>query len=379
MKAYQLYYKYPTMKDFKARVISCRARDGMYEVQLESTIFYPEGGGQPADTGTIGEARVAHVYSAADGIIHCCDSPLEVGEEYDAAIDWDKRFDHMQHHTAEHLVSGIINKLYGADNVGFSIGEQYVTIDFNRELSREDADNIENLANEAVFKNLPVKIEYFDTTPDFSYRSKKELSGTIRIVRIDDYDICACAGTQLASTGEIGLIKITSVQKYKGGSRIYLLCGHRALNDYRVKEHNVAAISALLSSKPYEVAEHVERLYAERETLKFELLSAKYAIIDTKTEKMAPSDKILIFEDDLSSEEMKHYITNLSEKISTIAVFTGDDTDGYRYLVTSRTADVSELAKTMNTELNGKGGGKGTAGGYVNAQKPQIEEFFRAY
>ena len=377
MKAYQLYYKYPHMKDFKARVISCEARDGVYEVQLENTAFYPEGGGQPADTGHIGEAQVTHVCTTADGIIHFCDKPLEIGAEYDAAIDWDRRFDHMQHHTAEHLVSGIINKLYGADNVGFSIGEQYVTIDFNRELSHADIENIENLANDAVFKNLPVKVEYFDNTPDFSYRSKKELSGTIRIVSIYDYDTCACAGTQLASTGEIGLIKIISVQKYKSGSRIYLMCGMRALTDYRAKESNVAAISALLSSKPYEVAEHVTKLYEEREALKFELLTAKYALIDMKTEKMPPADKILIFESDLSSEEMKRYIANLSEKIGTIAVFSGDDASGYRYLITSSTTDVSSLAKTMNAELNGKGGGKGTAGGYVNDGKSQIEEFFR--
>lgn len=154
------------------------------------------------------------------------------------------------------------------------------------------------------------------------------------------------------------------------------MCGFRALNDYRMKESNVAAISALISSKPDEVAVHVEKLYEEREALKFELLSAKYALIDMKTDKMQPADKMLIFEDNLSNEEMKRYLVNLTEKISTIAVFSGDDTNGYRYMVTSSTVDVSDLAKAMNAELSGKGGGKGTAGGYVQASRAQIEKFF---
>ena len=382
MKDYQLYYKYPYMKDFKARVLSCTASDGAYEIQLESTAFYPEGGGQPADHGHIGPCKITHVYETADGVIHVGDKPLEVGAEYDAEIDWARRFDYMQHHTAEHLLSGIIHKLHGADNVGFSIGEQYVTIDFNRELSREDIENVEFLANEAVFKNLPVRIEYFGETPQFSYRSKKELSGIIRIVTIEDYDTCACAGTQLASTGEIGLIKIISAQKYKSGSRLYLLCGQRALRDYRAKESNVSAISALLSSKPYDVAEAVARLYEESEAIKSELLAAKFALIDMKTEQLAPADKILIFEDNLSNEEMKRYLVNLSEKCGIVAAFSGCDDDGYKYLITygsqAPALQLADLVKTMNAELNGKGGGKGTAGGHLHASKLRIEGFLES-
>ena len=372
----KLYYESPYMKDFKAKVISCDEKSGVYEIQLQDTAFYPEGGGQPADTGYIGESCVSHVKATPAGIIHIVDKPLSPNHEYDSAIDWERRFDHMQHHSAEHLVSGIIHDLYGADNVGFNIGEHYVTIDFNCELSKEDAHKIEFLANTAVFKNIPINAEYFDTVPPFSYRSKKELKGIIRIVTIEGYDVCACAGTQLAHTGEIGLIKIISVQKYKSGSRLYLLCGHRALKDYQMKEDNISSIAALLSAKPYETAEFVAKIHEEREALKFETLSLKNAIIDMKTAELSSSGKTVIFEDNLSNEEMKRYITNLSEKIGLIAVFSGNDREGYRYMISSLTSDVAVLVKDMNAALNGKGGGKGTAGGHVMADKAQIEAYF---
>jgi len=379
MKSHQLYYTDPYMKSFKARVLSCRPVSEGYEIILEQTAFYPEGGGQPADTGYIGECQITHVKNTAEGIVHIGDIPLEEGMEYDAGINWEKRFDHMQHHTAEHVVSGVIHKLYGADNVGFNIGEQHITIDFNVELSYEDIENIEILSNEAVLKNLPVNVEYFDSTPPFSYRSKKELKGTIRIVSVEDYDICACAGTQLARTGEIGIIKIISVQKYKSGSRLYLLCGQRALRDYQAKDNSIRAISTLLSSKPYETFDHVIKLHEEKEALRFELLSTKYTLIDMKCEKFAPADKILIFEDDLSGEEMKRYITNLSERVGSIAVFSGCDINGYRYLITSSVIDLPAFIKGMNTELNGKGGGVGIAGGHIRASKSQIDEFFTTF
>jgi alanyl-tRNA synthetase len=235
---------------------------------------------------------------------------------------------------------------------------------------------VENLANEAVFKNLPINVDYFDKTPEFSYRSKRELSGTIRIITIDDYDVCACCGTHLATTGEIGLIKIESFQKYKSGSRLYLLCGNRALEDYRAKDENVSEISTLLSCKPYEAAAYVKQLHEDRNVLRNELLAAKYAIIDMQTEKLSPVDKRLIFEEDLSSDAMKKYITNLSEKTDIVAIFSGNDGEGYKYMITSRTLDLPSFIKDMNEILNGKGGGKGIAGGHVNSTQQQIESFF---
>jgi len=376
----QLYYKHPYMKSFKARVLSCVPSNDAYEIILEETIFYPEGGGQPSDIGSIGECHISHVHKVGESIVHIGDKPLTEGMEYDAAIDWVRRFDHMQHHSAEHLLSGIAHKLYGADNVGFGIGELHVTIDFNVELSREDIDNLEVLSNDAVVKNLPIKTEYFDKPPEFNYRSKKELSGTIRIVFIDGYDVCACAGTQLENTGEIGVIKIVSFGNYKGGSRLYLLCGQRALRDYRMKQDNLHEISTLLSSKSDETAEHVKRLYDEKESLEFSLLAAKYELVDMKSEKLLHSqegDKILIFEEALSGEEMKRYVANLSDKFGMMAVFSGSEGQGYQYAITSSTLDLPTFIKDMNIKLNGKGGGKGTAFGFVSSDKNEIENYFK--
>jgi len=375
----QLYYKHPYMQSFKARVLSCTENGGHYEIVLEETIFYPEGGGQPSDVGHIGECYISHVYWACEHIIHISDKPLEENVEYDAEINWQRRFDHMQHHSAEHLLSGIAHKLYGADNVGFGIGESHVTIDFNVELSHEDIVNLEVLSNDAVYRNLPIKTEYFNAPPEFSYRSKKELSGTIRIVSIDSYDICACAGTQLSSTGEIGLIKIVSFGKYKSGTRLYLLCGQRALRDYQVKQENLHEISTLLSVKTHEAAEHVARLHEEKEALAFELMATKYEIIDMESEKLLlanSGDEILLFEEKLSSEEMKRYTANLLAKFKIIAIFSGDDENGFQYMITSNILDLPTFIKNMNAELNGKGGGKGTAFGHVRATKLEIEQYF---
>jgi len=384
----KLYHSHPYTKTFKARVTSCTKNDihpdaniddvtgNTYDVELENTAFYPESGGQPCDLGFIGSSQVINVYEDGDKVFHVCTEPLDVGSEYDAHINWARRYDHMQHHTAEHIISGIILKLHGADNVGFSVSDRHVTLDFNVELNKDDIVQIEDLANEAVFKNLPINVNYFDEAPDFHYRSKRELSGTIRIIKVDDYDVCACCGTHLATTGEVGLIKIESFQKYKSGSRLYLLCGNRALSDYRIKDENVSEISALLSSKPYEVAEQVKKLHEDRDALKEELFNAKYKIIDMQTEKLEPADKRLIFEENLTNEEMKRYITNLSEKTDTIAIFAGNDSDGYRYMITSRTLDLPVFIKNMNETLNGKGGGKGIAGGQVNATRQQLEAFF---
>jgi len=379
MNTNQLYYKHPYTQSFKARVLSCTENGDRYEIILEETIFYPEGGGQPSDVGHIGECYISYVYWASEHIIHISDKPLKENAEYEAKIDWARRFDHMQHHSAEHLLSGIAHKLYGADNIGFGIGEQLVTIDFSVELNHEDIANLEVLSNDAVYKNLPIKTEYFDAPPEFSYRSKKELSGTIRIVSIDNYDICACAGTQLSSTGEIGIIKIVSFGKYKSGSRLYLLCGQRALRDYQAKQENLHEISTLLSIKPHEAAEHVARLHDEKEVLAFELMATKYEIVDMKSEKLLyanDGDEILLFDEKLSSEEMKRYTANLLNRFKTIAIFSGDDENGFQYMITSNILDLSVFIKDMNAALNGKGGGKGTAFGHVRSTKIEIEQHF---
>jgi len=375
MEKHKLYYEQPYMKEFEAKVTSCVQNGDVFEVTLENTCFYPEGGGQPSDTGFIGEASVSFVKEKGENIIHILDKPLETGKTYMSGIDWQRRFDHMQHHSAEHVVSGIINKLYGADNVGFHIGEEYITMDYNVNLNAEDIEKIEYHSNAAVFKNIPIKIDYYDSTPEIDYRSKKELSGTIRIVTIPDCDVCACCGTQLASTGEIGLIKIVSFQKYKSGSRLFMVCGFRALKDYRIKENNISEISAMLSAKPYESAKHVQTLNDEKERLRFELTKLRFELIDIKTNEMEASGTAIVFEENLSAEEMRRFLNNLSKKCETVSVFSGNDNEGYKYVFLSSGEDFAGIVKSMNAALNGKGGGKDVAQGFLNSTKTEIQAF----
>ena len=375
MRSSKLYYADSYLKNFKAQVLSSVPSGEDYFIELVETAFYPEGGGQPSDTGVIGTCNIKYVFEKDGRVVHIGDKELTPGQEYNAKLDWQKRYEHMQLHTAEHLVSGIVNKLYNADNVGFGIGETYVTIDYNVELSREDTNKIELLANEAVFLNIPVAIEYFEKAPQINYRSKKELSGELRLVTIEDYDICACAGTQLRQTGEIGLIKIISTQKYKSGSRLYMLCGYRALRDYSEKEANITAISTLLSSKPYESAEYVKRLFDERDALKFELIAAKHMLVDMKCAALEPGEKAVIFEENITADDMKRYVENLKENFGLVAVFSGNEEQGYRYMISSKSPDFQPLVKNMNATLSGKGGGKEVAGGHVSAKEAQIRDF----
>jgi len=375
MEKHKLYYEQPYLKEFEARVSDCSEKNGIFEITLENTCFYPEGGGQPSDTGIIGDANITFVKEQGEDIIHIADKPLEKGKTYTAKIDWPRRYDHMQHHSAEHVVSGIINKLYGADNVGFHIGEEYITMDYNVLLTKEDIEKIEYLSNEAVFKNITIKIDYYDNTPEIDYRSKKELSGIIRIVTIENCDVCACCGTQLSSTGEIGLIKIVSFQKYKSGSRLFMVCGFRALRDYQLKENNISEISAILSCKPYESAKYVAQINEEKERLKFDLMKAKFDLIDIKTAARSPSEKAVVFEENLSSEEMRRFLNNLAEKCKSTAIFSGNDDEGYKYVFASEREDFPTVVKAMNSALNGKGGGKDVAQGFLNATKLEIQAF----
>ena len=226
MAVEKLFYKDAYIKEFDAVVLSCIEKGESFLIELDRTCFYPEGGGQSADCGTLGDAKVSDVHEREGRIWHTADRPLEQGSRVTGRIDWQRRFSLMQHHTGEHIVSGIVNRLFGLDNVGFHMGSAMVTVDFNGELTQNDIETVELLANRTVFDNIEVRTEYPDakTLAEMSYRSKKELSGEVRIVTVPGADSCACCGTHVARTGEIGMIKLLSPQRYKGGVRVGILC-----------------------------------------------------------------------------------------------------------------------------------------------------------
>ena len=280
MSTIKLYETDAYLGEFTAIVEKCVSETGIFKVALNQTAFYPEGGGQPADCGTLGNARVLDVQEI-DGVIwHTVTELLEPGKEVVGKVDFERRFSNMQNHTGEHIVSGLVAREYGYHNVGFHMGSEVITVDFDGVLTQEQLFDIEMQANDAVLKDVPVTVSYpsREELERTDYRSKKEIEGQVRLVTVEGYDCCACCGTHVSHTGEIRLIKILGVQHYKGGVRVSMLCGERAFRDYMVKHSNSVGIAQLLSVKPEEAGDAVVRLKEKNVELKKELKQLKKQI-----------------------------------------------------------------------------------------------------
>lgn len=378
----KLYYQKPYVKEFEAVVIDCRAgKNGQYEVLLNQTGFYPEGGGQPADEGKLGDATVFDVKERPEGIIHITDMQLLPDSKVIGIIDWERRFCHMQNHSGEHILSGIVHKHYGYDNVGFHMGKDEITVDFNGVLTWEQAEAIEEEVNDLIWNNVPIMESYpsKDELSSMDYRSKKELSGQVRIIEIPDGDVCACCGTHVMSTGEIGMVKVTGLMNYKGGVRMSMLCGKLALLDYRKKMKSVSGISTLLSAKPDGILEAVDKLKEESQK-KDGLIGQLYKeLLEKKVLEYPVSDQpLVVFEEGLTPVFLRQLCTMLYEeqKGNVVLVCSGAD-DTYQYAVGSSVLDMRALSKALNEKLNGRGGGNSLmAQGTFGAFAREIEEVF---
>ena len=375
----KLYDRDSHIKEFSATVLNCEKSGENYAVILGKTAFFPEGGGQESDRGNIGGAAVLDVQIADDEIIHYTDRPLNIGEEYACTLNWDRRFRNMQNHSGEHIVSGIVHRLYGLNNVGFHLGTE-MTVDFDGALSREQLLKIEHLANKAVWENVPIRAYYPDEKElkDLDYRSKLELTENVRIVDIEGYDLCACCAPHVKRTGEIGLIKILDSFKNKGGVRVFIKCGTDALQDYNDKYSNVQKISNLLSVKQYEAAVAVDRLNDENRELKFEISNLKKRLIAEKAKKFAPeSDKTAVFEENLDIKELQLFADALYKKSKGIrGVFSGKD-GNFAFAICGEEAALDLFFKEFKEKLNARGGGRnGMVQGTVVAAKNEIEGFF---
>lgn len=303
----KLYQQDPFLTRFTAQVVSCAADKGGWSVVLDRTAFYPEGGGQPWDTGTLNGIPVTQVQEQDGAVVHTCAARLEPGTQVEGAVDWARRFDLMQQHSGEHIVSGLIHSTYGYDNVGFHLGSDLVTIDFNGPLEEEDLRDIELRANQYIWEDRPVSVTY-PTTKELAaldYRSKKAISGQVRIVSFPGADTCACCGTHVASAGQVGLVKLLSVQKFREGVRVELLCGGRALSYLdRVLGQN-RRISNLLSAKPFETAGGVERLLGENQDLKTRLARMEEARFAQLADGLAGAGDVILFEEGLSPDGLR--------------------------------------------------------------------------
>ena len=358
----KLYYTDSHMFEFTATVLDCRDTPKGPAVILDRTAFFPEGGGQLADTGSLGAVKVLDVHEKEGEILHYCDGPLMPGERVEGRLDAEQRLVRMQNHSGEHVVSGLAHKLFGCENVGFHMGEDFVTIDFDRELSREQLMEIETLANRAVREDLPVSCTFPEpeALKSLEYRSKLELTENVRIVEIPGVDRCACCAPHVERTGEIGLIKVLDWERHRGGLRLSLACGMLALRDYRVKQENISAISQALSSKRHETAAAVERLLQEQQKSKERIAALSLELARYMAEDREETEgNICVFDSVLDEVALRELVNLLMEKCRGIAAaFSGDDRRGYRYIMGSRELDMRSLAKELNSLIEGRGGGK---------------------
>lgn len=377
----KLFYNDVRKAEFEATVVSCVKNKDRYEVVLDGTYFYPEGGGQPADHGKIDDANVFDVHDKDNEVVHYCDKEVECGNKVKAWVDMERRHRLMQQHSGEHIVSGLIHKHFGYDNVGFHMGSDCITIDFNGPLTSDDLKLVEKEANEAIYRNFDTNIFY--PSPEelekLEYRSKKALEGDVRIVNFKDCDTCACCGLHVVKSGEIGIIKITGSQNYKGGTRVTMLAGKQAREDYAVKDSIVHGISNLLSAKPYETKEAVERLMKERNEIKEQLVAAKKQIFELKRDSVRDDETCAVFfEENMEPFELRLFTEMLLEKVPSAAVFSGNDEEGYKYAVGSTKTDMSAFIKEANKALGGRGGGRGNImQGAFTASRDETERYIR--
>ncbi len=366
---------------FNARVMQCEPFDGGYAVVLDRTAFFPEGGGQAADCGVLGTVAVRDVQIAGEEILHYIDAPLPVGDVVACEIDWRTRFSRMQKHTGEHIVSGIVHKLYGFDNVGFHLGSEDVTLDFNGEMTRQQLDHIEDLANEVVWDNVPVYARFpsDEELPTLVYRSKKELTGPVRIVTVEGCDVCACCAPHVSRTGEIGVIKLLDAIRYKGGVRVHMQCGRDALADYRQCYAATATVAASLSVKHRDTVSAVERLLAQKEALSQELRQFKRRLALTAVASVAATDApVCVVVEPMDMEAIREAVLSLVPRCTGVcAVFAGTDTDGYQFAACG--GDLHSLSAEMKEHLGARGGGsEQIIQGRVQAPAKAIRAFFEA-
>ena len=382
METEKLYYADAFLTEFDAKVLECEPRKDAYLVTLNRTAFYPEGGGQPADTGILGGANVLDVHERGGAIVHTCDAPLNVGESVRGQIDWARRFDHMQQHSGEHIISGILCEMFECDNVGFHLGADTVTIDYNAVIPWEAALEAEARANAVIWADREAEITW--PSPEeletMSYRSKKALSGDVRIVTFPEADRCACCGTHVRRAGQVGLVKVISCQKFREGVRIEILCGKRAVDYLSAVFEQDKAVGQRLSVKPTETLSAVERLEAELSAVKEQSAALETELFEAIARERAGQGDVLLFRAPQRPDSVRRLADMVARECGGLAAaFAGEDGAGYVYALVR--ADGNAIAvKDMNAALRGRGGGRGGfAQGSVQASRADIEAFFREH
>ena len=383
--------------EFEADIISCepnKADDKHFDIILNQTLFFPEEGGQSPDMGILGGYRVVDVQIKNGVITHtvdtsageCCEvekeAELAAGVHVQGKIDWRHRFYNMQQHSGEHIFSGIVHSRFGFENVGFHLSDSVVTMDFSGVISPEDIAEVEHEVNVAISKNIPIEVTYpsRDELAQLEYRSKIEIEGQVRIVTVPGYDVCACCAPHVKRTGEIGMLKVMNYQNYKGGVRVSILCGFRALEAFRQKCDIISELMGIFTTNQEALVDNVTKLKAVNQSLKSELGTAKSALLDYKVAELpTDTDNAVLFECGIDTNTARNCVNGLVEKYSGFsAFFMGNDEDGYSFIIGSKNADCNAVAAALRNKLGARGGGKPVmVQGSVKAVKSEIEEVLK--
>ena len=376
----KLYYSDAYIKEFTTKVLSVTSREDKFDVVLADTAFFPEEGGQSSDTGYIGDSKVSYVYEK-DGVVHHITDSAPKEGNVNCIIDFSVRFEKMQCHTAEHILCGIIHRLFGYENVGFHLSDYEVVFDVDGVLTKDDIDNVERLANEVVFENQEI-LSYFPSAAelgDLKYRSKLAISDGVRLVKIGDTDLCACCAPHVSRTGEIGIIKIIDFMKHRGGTRITMLAGRRALIDYNARYDNIKRISGMLSTPQLQTADTLEKYIKESEANKLSLKSSRLRIAELEADKIEITDNsAVVYFKDFEIPELIAFSNTAVNKVGKILVTLSGEEGNYKYVISSNNTDLRALAKEINTALAGRGGGRPEMiQGSFSSTIEQIKEYFK--
>ncbi len=379
MATEKLYYADAYLKAFDATVLSCEAAKNGYIVTLDRTAFYPEGGGQPADHGSLNGVAVTDVHEKDGVVLHTCAAALEIGSPVHGIIDWQRRFDHMQQHSGEHIVSGMLCETFHCDNVGFHMGTDVVTIDYNADMTWEDVLAVEARANQYLWENHPFVVTYptAEELAALEYRSKKELTGQVRIASFPGADTCACCGTHVSYSGEVGLVKFLSCQKFRSGVRLELLCGKRALDCLSRNWEQNHAIGQTLSVKGEKTFAAVQRLQAELADTKARAAALEEESFRRTAAEYQDAGDVLLVVPPLQGDGVRRLCDAVSLTCGGRCIVFSGEGNSYKYAAIHAGQDIRQLVKDLNAALNGRGGGRdGFAQGSVQATKEEVQAFF---
>lgn len=365
----RIYQEDSYLTKLEANVVKCHKNDNLYEIILDQTIFYPNmSGGQPKDEGTINGIKVLDVVEKGDDIIHVLSEPVE--GKVNLSIDFETRFDHMQQHTGQHILSAYFAKLYNGRTVGFHLSSNYTTIDLNIEVNDEMIENVELLANNIIYANKSVKAKTFSYEEALKQNIRKppalELD-SLRLIKIEDCDLIACGGTHVKSTGEIGLIKIIKAEKYKSGSRIEFLCGKRAILNYISTHRELVKLSTLLTCRTDMVYDNFIKVKEENKDLKknISLLKKKineYIVNKFKENAIIKNNIKFIFQElkDADMKDLRYVCSELIEEENCLAMLLCE-TDSTCSICIGQSKNINynikELFENIKEKLNAKGGG----------------------